>query len=366
LHDTWQQHHAHFGQFYGWERPLYFGKKDEPRLTMQRPAWFDQVGTEVMLAHQHAAVFDLSTFGKIDVTGQHAEQFLNRVCANNMSRAPGRAIYTAMLNANGGFESDLTALRLADDHYRLYVGTGSIKRDMAWLRTHLPANEVVTLEDVTERHAVLALMGPDTTQIATQLGASQLTSLKPYRHCTINIKGIEIQAARISYIGEPGWELTCATADVSKLYATLADLGAQPAGLFAQSSMRIEKRFLAYGHDLDTDINPLESGLSFAIDWESDFIGKKALLKQRDKAPLKKIVCLKFDDNQATPLGNEPCYVEGQIIGKTTSAAYGYRVGSPIALALVNTNAVDLTADLSLEVDIAQRRFTAAVTEKLL
>ena len=111
-------------------------KPEEPKFTFDKPAWFDQVGKEVMYAHKEAALFDLSAFGKIRVTGKDAESFLNRVCANDMTRAPGRVIYTAMLNERGGFESDLTALRIDDETYRLYVGTTAIKRDLAWLRRH--------------------------------------------------------------------------------------------------------------------------------------------------------------------------------------------------------------------------------------
>ena len=205
----WKNAKAQFGQVYGWERPLYFGSDGDPALTFGKPPWFDQVGREVAQAHHHAALFDQSTFGKIRVEGADAERFLNRVCANDMTRAPGRAIYTAMLNDRGGFESDLTALRLSDEAYRLYVGTAAIKRDLAWLRNHLEAKERVRLFDETEDYAVLALMGPAASSIVRAVGADWIAALGYFRHAEDVIAGVPVRAVRLSYVGEAGWEMTC-------------------------------------------------------------------------------------------------------------------------------------------------------------
>lgn len=337
LHRQWLKHNAHFGQFFGWERPLYFNKATEPVLTFGRPAWFDQVGREVVQAQQHAAIFDQSTFGKIVVEGRDAEAFLNRVCANDMTRAPGRAIYTAMLNARGGFESDLTALRISDTLYHLYVGTAAIKRDMAWLQRHLNVGQQLSLYDETEQFAVIGLMGPESAQMARQIGADELNTLGYFCHTETSIAGVAVRAARLSYVGEAGWEITCRAADADAVYRALHAVGAQPAGVLAQSAMRIEKRFLAYGHDLDTDINPLQAGLDFAIDWGSDFIGRDALYALRGQPPQSRMVTILLDDIHAVPLGNEPVYWDGVIVGKTTSAAFGYRVGRSLALAYLDT-----------------------------
>ena len=144
-----------------------------------------------------------------------------------------------------------------------------------------------------------------------------------------------MEAVRLSYVGEAGWELTCATDQAENLFNALQSAGARPAGIFAQTSMRIEKRFLAYGHDIDTDTNPFEAGLDFAIDWNSDFIGKQALLPLREQQSESRMVSIVLDDPEAVPLGNEPAYSNARIIGKTTSAAFGYRIGKPVALAQV-------------------------------
>ena len=244
LHERWQQAGAYFTQVYGYERAQYFGcdkypELQQPVLTFAKPPWFEQVGREVKQAHEATALFDQSSFGKIDVTGSDACAFLNRVCANQMDRAPGRAIYTAMLN------------------------------------------------------------------------------------------------------------------DV--LYAA----GARPAGLLAQTAMRIEKGFLSYGHDLDTDISPLEAGLDFVVDWDTDFIGREALLKQKNTALKQRIVSILLDDIASVPLGNEPVIYDGKMCGKTTSTAFGYRVRRPVALALVaNEILPDTDADIAVEIDIAGELFS--------
>ncbi len=363
LADQWRKHAPHFGQFYGWERPLYFNKTAEPTLTFGQPDWHRQVAQEVAQAHHGAALFDQSSFGKIQVSGPDAESFLNRVCANDMTKPQGRVIYTALLNPRGGIESDLTALRLSPDSYRLYVGTAAIKRDLAWLQRQRRADEAVTLVDETEAYGVLGLMGPQAAQVARQAGLTGLDGLGYFRHGPVQLGDIAARAARLSYVGEAGWEITCARSQIGELFTALCAAGAHPAGLFAQASLRIEKGYLAYGHDLDSDINPLMAGLEFAIDWRSDFVGKQALLKLREQGVAEQMMSVILDDPTAMPLGNEPVYLGDQIIGKTTSAAFGYRIGKPVALAYLASAALPPKqahpAAIAVELDIAGRRFTA-------
>ena len=364
LYQLWRQYNAHNGQFYGWERPLYFDKKREPELTLGKPEWFEQVSREVQYAHQKAAIFDLSSFGKIRVHGRDAEAFLNRVCSNKMDRLPGSAIYTAMLNERGGFESDLTAIRLAQETYRLYVGTAAIKRDMAWLRNHLADGEKVELSDESDSLAVLALMGPEAPAIMSQLDCEAITQLGYFKHCQCELAGIKVDAVRLSYVGESGWELTCPAQQADQLANALITAGAMPAGIFAQSSMRIEKRFLAFGHDLDSDINPFQAGLEFALDWNTDFIGKTALLPLREQTPVSQLVSILLQDSEAQPLGNEPIYHAGEIIGKTTSAAFGYRIGKPVAIALLHPPSDFELDGLRVDVDIAGRQNAGTISLK--
>ena len=361
LEGRWRAENAHFGQVYGFERPLYFGKKEEPLLTFGRPAWFDQVGREVKQAHERAAVFDQSTFGKIRVTGRDAEVFLDRVCTNRMSRPPGRAVYTLMLNERGGIEGDLVAMRLGVEDYRLYVGTAAIKRNLAWLRRHLDPNEAVTFEDETEAHAVLAVTGPEAARVVDAAGARELLALGYFRHGEARIGGVAVHGVRLSYVGEAGWEITCPSDRAQTLYEALHEAGARPAGVLAQTSMRIEKRFLAYGHDIDTDTTPLEAGLGYTIRRDKDFLGRDALLRIGDRPPRQRMATIVLDDANAVPLGSEPVYLGDRIVGKTTSAAFGYRVGKPVALAMLDPERLSEAPAQRVEIDIAGARVAGGV-----
>ncbi|WP_299692652.1 FAD-dependent oxidoreductase [uncultured Tateyamaria sp.] len=356
LHDRYAAAGAVNGQFYGWERPLYFG--DAPkRLTFDRPAWHDAVAREVQAAHEAAAIFDASSFGKIDVTGPDAEAFLLHVCAGHMARAPGSVIYTAMLNHRGTFESDLTAQRIAPDHYRLIVGTTAIKRDLAWLARHSDGFNV-TLQDTTEAYAVLALMGPDAARIVTETGASELNDLGYFKVGPAHIAGKHVRAARMSYVGEAGWEITMKAENAAAIYAALTAAGARPAGLYAQTSMRVEKGFCAMGHELDSDVSPVEAGLDFATRKRGGFIGADALAQRRSDGALSHVVSLRFDDQDAVPLGHEPIHADGSIVGQTTTATYGFRVNAPVALG----HAPGLADGQRVQVDIARTLYDATVT----
>ncbi len=352
LDSIWKRENAHFGQFGAWERPLYFGKCNEPVLTFGRPDWHDAIGREVMQANTSAAIFDQSTFGKIEVTGADAGSFLNRICANQMDRQPGQVIYTAMLNQRGGFESDLTAIRISEDHYRLFVGTTAIKRDLAWLSRNLADGERVSLVDSTMDYAVIGLMGPRSADIADTIGARELNQLGYFRAGEAEIAGCHVRAARLSYVGEAGWEITCRAENAEKIYAALQESGAKPAGLFAQTAMRVEKQFLAYGHELDTDISPVEAGLMFAVDMSKEFTGKSALQSRLEVGSECRIVSIVLDNKQAVPLGNEPILSEGEIVGKSTLAAFGFRVGAPVVLADVQSPQVR-TENARVEINIA-------------
>jgi 4-methylaminobutanoate oxidase (formaldehyde-forming) len=358
LQDKWEAANAHFSQTYGWERPLYFGKAGEPELTYGRPAWFGPVGAEVEQAHSSAAIFDQSSFGKIEVEGPDAEKFLDRICANDLTRAPGRAIYTGMLNARGGYESDVTVLRIREDLYRIYTGSAAIRRDMGWLRRHLDG-ERLELRDVTETFATIGLMGPEAARIIHEVGAGNLNDLGYFRLDESEISGAHLRAVRLSYVGEAGWEITCKAGNAGRIYDALFEAGARPSGLHAQTAMRIEKGYRAMGHELDGDVTPLEAGLEFAVAWDSEFIGRDAVLRRRDEGIRTRVATVLLDDADAVPLGNEPVYADGAIVGKTTSAAFGYRVSRPLALVEIDAT---IGEDTQVHVDIARHMWAGRVT----
>lgn len=367
LHEEFENANAFTGQFYGWERPLYFNAAKAPRSTFGKPDWFEQVRCEVMAAHKAAAVFDLSSFGKIDVDGVDAEAFLLLTCAGYVARNPGSVVYTAVLNDKGTFESDITVQRIAENHYRLFVGTNAIKKDMAWF-TRAANGRLngkrykVGVTDVTERYAVLALMGPNASSVAEKLEAN-FDDIEYFKHAETTMAGVSVRAARLSYVGEAGWEITCNSSDVKMLYKAMIAAGAEPAGLFAQTSMRIEKGFRAMGHELDADLTPFDVGLQMFTRKSGGYTGYEALANRMSQPAAKQIVSLRFMDTSAIPLGHEPVVYQDEIIGKTTTCSFGYRVDRPISLAYV---AGGLKSGAIVDVDIAGNLFCAAISHESL
>jgi len=168
-----------------------------------------------------------------------------------------------------------------------------------------------------------------------------------------------VRAARMSYVGEAGWEITCKAKNAPAIYAALTAVGARPAGLYAQTAMRIEKGFCAMGHELDGDTSPIEAGLIFATRKSGGFIGFEALQERLANGAHPQIVSLTFDNENAVPIGHEPIYLDNEVIGQTTSCAFGHRVGKPVALAHVSKT---LENGQQVHVDIARTRFSATVT----
>ncbi|WP_208867808.1 GcvT family protein [Mesorhizobium delmotii] len=356
---------AQFGQRFGWERPLVFGTKVDMTPTFGTAGWHNVVAEEVEAVHTRVALFDQSTFGKIRVAGPDAEVFLQRVCANDMARDPGRVIYTALLDDRGCFQSDLTAQRIAEDEYVLYVNTNSILRDLAWLLNHQHSDQRVEIEDVTEAFCVIGLMGPSSANVLSNAcdGANPVADLPYFAHRTFSLNGINVRAARLSYVGEQGWEITVGAADAPPLYQNLRKsgqaTGIRPAGLLAQTSMRIEKGFLSFGHDITPDDTPLEAGLAQAtkLGKDIDFIGRHALERRLKQSSGRHMVTILLDSGfEANPIGGEPIRINGTIRGRVTSASFGYRVQQPVCLGYLKGDIAELDG-AEVEVDIAGQRY---------
>ena len=342
LHQTWTGAGARWGQRYGIERPLYFGDPDPqiPAETFGKPAWFNNVASEVAAAQTSAVIIDQSSYGKIRVRGDGAEDALQYIAANDMSRAPGRATYTSFLHSRGGIESDLTALRFDGDDYLLLTGTNRRRRDIAWLRRHVPADTGVVITDETDDHVLLAICGPATADLLNDASNGELLSERfaYFNFRQLEIAGAPCAAARISYTGELGWELLIPAHDAVKVTDALLEAGGKyemrPAGIYAQTSMRIEKMYLALGHDIGTSDTPHNAGLDFAVKLCSDidFIGRSALERDLKHGISRYLTSLTLDHLEANPIGGEPILLGDRHVGQVTSAAFGHRVGKPIAL----------------------------------
>ena len=356
-----------------------FAPGSEPKTALPlplrygRPAWFDAVGDECRSAREDVVVFDQTSFAKLLVEGADAEPVLERLCANKVALPPGRIVYTGMLNERGGYESDLTVMRLGRDRYLVITGTAQPIRDRDWIRRNLSDGERVTISDVSGATAVLSLMGPKARQVLAPLTTTDL-SLEAFQLFTsreIPLGPYTVRAARLSYIGELGWELYVPAAMAVGVYDLVMEAGRKHgirnAGMYALTSLRIEKGYRAWGHDVTPDDTPLEAGLAFAtkLDSEIPFNGRDALLRLREAGIERRLVHLMLDDPAVFPLGDEPIVRDGKIIGQVTSAAFGYSLGRAVAMGYVRLDRQDphqLVEAGGFEIELARERFAATVS----
>jgi 4-methylaminobutanoate oxidase (formaldehyde-forming) len=289
------------------------------------------------------ALFDQTSFSKYRLQGQDALTILQYLCANNIDVPPGRIVYTAMLNERGTFENDLTVLRVMPDSFDLISGTAQTGRDLDWISRHIPAGADAQLTNITSQYGVLGVMGPQARALLQRVSDADFSSTAfPFGALQfVNVGLATALAARITYVGELGWELHVPVEQMAAVYDALweagQDLGVTNAGHYAINSLRLEKGYLAWGADLSTDETPLEAGLEFAVAWDKPggFLGRAALLQQKQSGLKKRMAFFVLQDPNATLWGSEPIWRNGQVVGYTTSGAYGYRLGGAIGAGYV-------------------------------
>jgi glycine cleavage system aminomethyltransferase T/glycine/D-amino acid oxidase-like deaminating enzyme len=348
VHDRLTAAGALFGQRMGWERPLWFGKAgaspDVP-LTFGKPGWLPYAAAEHRAAREAAALFDQTPLTKLLVQGADAERLLDRVCTGDMTMSVGQIRYTLMLDDRGFIASDPIVMRRGQNEFLVVTGAFQATRDREWLRRQIEPGEHVTLTDVTSAYAVFGVMGPRSRELLNRLGDADLSNEGfPYgTEQRIDLGYAPVVAARLSYVGELGWELYVATEWAATLYDSLmecgADLGLRPAGLYAMSSLRIEKGNRAWGHDIGLDDMPWEAGLGFALaKGKAVFIGGEPVLNRRANALDRRLLHFVLDDADAYPLGDEPILRDGEIVGTLTSSAFGHTLGRAVAMGYVRAN----------------------------
>lgn len=374
LYDRLAQKGARFGSKMGWERVNWFAAKGDPAdipYTFGRPDWHEAVGREHRAVRNAVALFDQTSFGKLLVQGRDACAVLDRLCAASIDVPVGRSVYTGMLNERGGYESDMTVLRLAADRFLVITGSAQPVHDLDWINRHTPEDARATVTDMTSAWSVLSVMGPKARRVLQKLSGTDLSNAAfPFASIReLDLGYANVLANRMTYVGELGWELIVPTEMTVGVYDDLmragADEGLVEAGYYALEGLRIEKGFRAWGRELTPDINPFEAGLSFAVDFgkPSEFIGKAALTEVRQtKLVKKRIIQFILADPQAMAWGGEAVLRDGIEIGEVRSAAYGHTLGSSVALALVEretgvTN--DFLSAGTYEIDLAGTRVPA-------
>ncbi|MCF2528115.1 GcvT family protein [Yinghuangia soli] len=349
-------HGAVFGEKAGWERVNWYAgnadqtadqRADPSASEAMRPrGWAGRDHTSAVAAEHtatrtSAGLFDESSFAKIEVTGPGAAALLEWLCANRVARGIGDITYTQMLNARGGIESDITVTRTAEDAFMVFTGTAFGTRDLAWLRKHAPRDGSVRIADVTGAYACFALWGPRARDVLAPLTPDAVDdAAQPYLTSReITVGDVPVRAARVTFVGELGWELSCSAEYGAALWRTLAELpGVTPGGYRAIESLRLEKGYRVWGSDLTPEVNPYEAGLGFCVRLGEDekpggFLGREALVQARESGITRRLSCLLLDDPRAVCLGSEPVLADGAVVGRVTSAGYGHTVERSIAYA---------------------------------
>ncbi len=366
---------ATFGSKMGWERANWFatgGAKAETVYSFVSQNWMPYSAAEHRAAREAVAVFDQTSFSKFVLEGADAEAVLQRLCANDVAVPPGKVVYTGMLNERGGYESDLTVTRLGRDAYLVVTGTAQATRDADWIRRNVPHGARATLTDVTSAYAMLSVMGPASRALLGRVSGADLGN-EAFPFATMKeifVGHALVRAIRVSYVGELGWELYVPVESAAGVYDALkeagADLGLRDAGYYALESLRIEKGYRAWGHDLTTDETPLEAGLEFAVKWDKPggFIGRDALVAQRERGVDRRLVILTLDDPSALPWHDEPILRDGKMVGWVTSAGFGHTLGRAVAMGYVrNPGGIsrEFVESGRYEVELAGERVSARV-----
>lgn len=350
LYDRLASKGAVFGSKMGWERANWFADDisgTETIYSYNRQNWFHKTAEEHIATRTSASLFDMSSFTKFMVIGSDAEAALQYLCANNVDCPIGRTVYTPLLNHRGGFESDLTVARLSQDQFMIVTGSAQSTRDMDWIKRHIPLHASnVQIFDITNTYSVLALMGPHSRHILSQLTHIDLSNSKfPFGSIQqISIGYANCFASRRSYMGELGWELYIPNEFTALVYDDLhkvgVEFGLRDAGYYAVESLRLEKAYRAWGRELTPDINPYEAGLGFAVQFKKpmDFIGRKALEQAKAKPIHQSIISILSQFPDCPPAwGGELILANGQPVGEITSAAYGYSLKGVIGLGHIKT-----------------------------
>ncbi|OJY29357.1 MAG: FAD-dependent oxidoreductase [Rhodobacterales bacterium 65-51] len=342
LHEHLKARGAVFGEVAGWERANWFaaeGQERDYRYSWKRQNWFDNQRTEHMAVRTGVGLFDMTSFGKIRVEGRDAAAFLNRVCANQIDVAPGRIVYTQMLNERGGIESDLTVTRLSETAFLLVVPGATLQRDLAWLRRHL-GEDFAVITDVTAAEAVLCLMGPQARAVMERVSPNDFSNAA---HPFGTAREIEIgmglaRAHRVTYVGELGWEIYVPTDQAAHVFEALEEAAPEMklCGLHTLDSCRIEKAFRHFGHDITDEDHVLEAGLGFAVRTSKPgFIGREAVLRKEEAGLSRRMVQFRLKDPEPLLFHNEAIVRDGRIVGPVTSGNYGHALGGAIGMGYV-------------------------------
>lgn len=347
LHEQLKAQGAVFGTENGWERANWFakeGQEAEYEYSFGRQNWFENNKEEHEAVRNAVGVIDQSSFSKYQVEGPDAEAYLNRICANNVSVAIGKMVYTQWLNERGGIEADVTVTRLDEDKFLVVSGVACQNRDLDWLKRNKPEGTMAVVTDVTSAYAVITVMGPRSRDTLSKLTQADMSN-EGFKFATsreIDMNYAIVRASRITYVGELGWELYIPTEYAPSVYEAVMEAGEEfgirPYGYHTMNSLRMEKCYRHWGHDITDEDTVLEGGLGFAVayDKEGGFIGREAVLAQKAAGPLKRrFVAFLFENPEPLCYHEEPIIADGKIVGRTTAGMFCHSMGATVAMGYV-------------------------------
>jgi glycine cleavage system aminomethyltransferase T/glycine/D-amino acid oxidase-like deaminating enzyme len=373
-HEDLKNAGACFGVVAGYERPMWFainGTKPEYEYSYNYQNWYPSVENETINTRKNIGLFDLTPFAKYELKGKQAHAELQRICTANIKNEKGRTTYTQMLNEDGGIETDLTVACLDDEYFRVITSAAVRVRDKHHILKHLDSK--VEFKDVTEDYACLGVFGPQSRKLLTEISGDYFKT-KDFPFATvksINIINTKVWAQRLSFVGELGWELYIPTQEANKIYKLITKVGKKyslcHAGVHAMDTLRMEKGYLHWGHDISPEENQYEAGLDFAISYKKNinFIGKDALIKIKNKKIKKKLIFMslrKSEPGSPLILHDEPIYNNGKIIGRTTSANYSFNYKKNMVFGYVNSE-VNLNSK-DIEIEVEKKKYKVILEKK--
>jgi 4-methylaminobutanoate oxidase (formaldehyde-forming) len=371
---------AYFREVSGWESPDWFGSPgavpDPGPLSWGRPAWFERWQAEHRAARERVIVMDMSFMGKFLVEGPDAGRVLNRISGNQVDGATGLITYTQWLNEGGTLEADLTVTKLGEERYLVVVTDTMVRHAETWLKRHIPEGAHVAVTDVTSAYGQLNVQGPRSRELLQKLTSADLSDAAfPFRTAReIELGFARVLCVRITYIGELGYELYIPAEQAVHVYDRIVaageEFGLAHAGLKALSSLRMEKGYRDYGHDIDNTDGPYEAGLGFALDLKKPegFVGKEAVLAQKARGPLlRRLVQVFVKDPQPLMFHAEVVHHDDAPVGYVRAASYGHTLGGAVGLAMIEPKVIVDEAYLASgrwEVDIGGRLYPAVVSAR--
>lgn len=369
-YDRLKANNAVFGQQLGWERANWFAPDQSSAYdiySFRRTNFFEPVKRECLAVRNRVGLIDLTAFSKFEVTGSDAYDFLNYIIAGRIPKKTGRVSLTHALTPSGGVDSEFTITRIKENHYYLISGSGAGVHDHDLLLRSRKPDQDVHIHEIGDFYGALVLAGPDSRKVLSKLTDTDLTNASfPWltaKHIEVGI--CPVFAMRLNFFGELGWELHHALPYQNQIFDMLMEAGKEYDiklfGTRALESLRIEKSYRFWGSDLTNEYTILESDMARFVNFKKDFVGKQALLKQKEEGIKQKLVTLFIETDDADPFGSEPIYWPGEekVIGRLTSGAYGHYLDTSIGIGYVPVEAAEPGTEF--EVEILKRRFKAKV-----